>query len=111
MARKGPIKIPGRGERIKPQHDYEFIESMTKILLKDVTLDLDCREWGAIRVWREEKDLGPFELSNQDLRDKAAEFHPMYGREIAQALALMPRVTAVEWVNQFGDGVVIYTEW
>lgn len=92
-------------EEQKAFHGFAFVESMTRIVV-------GLNE-GAIRVWREEKDLGPYEISNQDLHDKVFDLYNVgtFPRIIAVEVAKMPRVTAVEWTDRKGCGGVIYVSW
>jgi hypothetical protein len=76
------------------------IESMTRIHLPHHT----------IRVWRDEATSG---YNNEDLLETAdAEW--LVGRSPGQvfvALLVMARVSAVEMVDERGNGSVVYTNW
>jgi hypothetical protein len=89
----------------KADHGFAFVESMTRIPMSV--------SGAVIRVWREESDLGPYQLANMDLREVAYKMgnQGTFLRVIAVELAKMPRVTAVEWLDENGDGGVIYGEW
>ena len=85
-----------------------IIESMTTI---------HAGEW-LIRIWREEEAAPPplEGYPNQDLQAMA--MSKTYGSKemptcfmVAEALAELPRVNAVEVKDAFGNGVVIYTDW
>lgn len=70
--------------------------------------DAPCEVITIAQVWRDEKDDGPWMLSNMDLLKEARKYHPSYVREIARALIEMDRVARVEVVCYFtGEGIEI----
>jgi hypothetical protein len=79
---------------------YAVVESMTRIRLAK----------GAVRVWRDQGSLENFDTwDNDDLR--RAIRRNMTTREIVEALTALPRVAAIEVLDDDGNGVVIYPEW
>lgn len=84
------------------QKEYEFVESVTKLR----------HPQGPLRVWRKQFTIEA-SYNNNDL---CALFNALYIddvsiSEIARQLAAVDRVTAVEVLNNEGDGIVFYREW
>jgi len=79
---------------------FPVIESMTKILTGSFV----------VRVWRSEKEVSN-DYDNQDLVVRALSVEPVSRESLVEALSVMPRVAAIEVVNQYGNGVVAYVEW
>lgn len=88
------------GKVIEPP--FACIESMTKIGLHNCT----------VRVWRKEIKV----LDSYDNSDVVA-FAEGYSStnystsDLAEAIARLPRVSAVEVLDIQGNGIVIYPEW
>lgn len=78
-----------------------IIESMTKI---SVTAGVH------VRVWRNEESVQS-EYDNSDLIDAVKENSDKDLNHIAEILSMMPRVNAVEALNDSGNGVLIYPSW
>lgn len=100
-------------------HPYDAVESITKFILTDHLLK---ERVTVIRVWREQEDMKPTRLSNMDLYDAIKDMSPMYRREIAEKIAAMPRVNAVEVSPyecvgdpergvEWSDGIILYVNW
>lgn len=106
-----PVKIKG------PRHTYDFVESMTRFVVRQdqvfgTTPKDEKEEVTFVRVWREENEVrSSYDETNEDLLAVVRKFDPFARKEIAEALANMPRVTAVEVTDEHGCGVVIYSEW
>lgn len=65
-----------------------------------------------IRVWRQEAESFCFNPeSNEDLVAKASELRNESTNTLAQALSDMPRVNAVEVLDQQRQGIVVYNNW
>jgi len=79
---------------------FPVIESMTKILVGSFI----------VRVWRSEKEVSN-DYNNHDLVVRALSVQPVSRESLVEALSVMPRVAAIEVVNQYGNGVVAYVEW
>lgn len=76
-------------------------ESMTRFTVHRFT----------IRIWREEPT--PYEqVNNLDLFQAIACLTPEITEEkAARAILIVPRVNAVEVLNEDGNGVVLYRDW
>ena len=88
-------------------HPYPCIESMT-------TLRVPQEAW-TIRVWREEEELQET-YDNRDLSGAVFEFIRQdvpFRRKmvLAELLAALPRVNAVEVKDADGNGLVVYKNW
>lgn len=86
----------------KKGHGFGRISSVTC-----VTLKWDGREVARVEAWREENDLGPFDLTNVDIHECVAKFHPTAFREIACAVANLPRVIAVKVLTDMDKGIFV----
>lgn len=75
------------------------IESMTSFVIHP------CH----IRVWRQESDVQKT-YDNEDIIAAVVAFGSRNIVEIAQLVAVMPRVNAVE-VTSNGQGILIYPDW
>lgn len=70
----------------------------------------------AIRVWRQEGNLTVRDIQNQDLfgvsfdmdRNAKEWTDPVV---IAESFLIIPRVNAVEVIDEDGDGIVAYKDW
>lgn len=63
------------------------------------------------RIWRNEESLErALRPDNSDL-EEVARSACFNAESLLQALAAMPRVAAVEVLNEGRDGVVIYNDW
>lgn len=79
-------------------------ESMTRLHIND----------HSVRVWRTEKSLADAAAaSNEDLRilAKAMEEKISGAHQIAEMIAVLPRVAAIEVLDYKGDGVLHYPDW
>lgn len=101
--------------------DFAVIESMLRIELRLYPKDpplLICR------IWRNEEDI-EIAFSNEDLRRAAESCFRMTMARLAgrtdatlitrrvllRTLGKMPRVNAVEIVDECGNGAVVYSSW
>ena len=78
-----------------------IIESMTRITLPNKTY---------IRVWRNEDTLQD-SYNNSDLNSMANRNTHLTLSQLAEKIAEMPRVNAVEVLAVDGEGVLIYPSW
>jgi hypothetical protein len=62
----------------------------------------------SIRIWRQEELTGP--INNVDLL-KVLEKEFSSAQDIADFLIELPRVNAVEVLNHFGEGIILYNNW
>jgi cell division septal protein FtsQ len=84
--------------------DFEVIESRA-------TFELHNPRY-TVRVWRTELELKDcYERQNLDIYNAARANHDLGPVAIIKAVAKLPRVSAVEVTNQFGNGLVVYPEW
>lgn len=65
------------------------------------------------RIWRTESDLA--HVNNEDLQDLGLELNarwePPEINDVAERLAALDRVSAVEVLDYYGNGVLIYPDW
>lgn len=86
---------------------YPCIESMTRIELP----------FGRImRIWRDETENGiDFKIANLDVTIATERYltdnNIFDGNELLKIIAAMPRVSAVELIDSYGNGTVIYVTW
>jgi hypothetical protein len=86
------------------EHPYACVESVTLIECKDENQQVIS----IARVWRKQRKVQPYDLEDMVLFEEAGKFHPMYVTQIAEALAKVERVTAVEVTRASdGKGIVI----
>lgn len=78
-----------------------IIESMTRITLPNKTY---------IRVWRNEEQLLD-QYNNNDIKTVANLNVHLTITQLAEKIAAMPRVNAVEVLTGDGEGVLIYPSW
>lgn len=78
-----------------------IIESMTRITLPDKTY---------IRVWRNEDEVKDT-YDNSDLHTMTKMNPHLTMSQLAEKIATMPRVNAVEILTGDGAGVLIYPSW
>lgn len=89
------------------------IESMTRCVWK----------WGfrtfVVRVWRQEETLDKHDNNDilylvmdrtKSLLDDTDDKQPPY-KQLIEDIAKLPRINAIEIVDENGNGVVLYTEW
>jgi hypothetical protein len=91
------------------ENEKRVIESMTQIV--------DRHGGFRVRVWRQEDSLRSV-YNNEDILEKVqswTEFKKTIGgwfsHELADFILKMERVNAVEVVDKFGNGIVLYSEW
>jgi len=98
-----------RGKILLPAvHEPVRIRSITRFTLDGTA---PCETITVVQVWREEKDEGPYHLSNMDLEKEARRYHPTAYSVIAHALLEMDRVVKVEAVCYFtGSGIELSKE-
>lgn len=82
-----------------------LIESMTRIEMRKPNV--------VIRVWRQEESFDTMNRhSTQGDVMNALSATELNGfNEIASAVLALERVNAVEVLDQYGDGVVLYKDW
>lgn len=94
-------------------HKYPCLESITALAC--------APEYWTIRVWREETELAEkydqrdlFAAVQVFLHRKDADGNPEPVRKkvvLAEMLAALPRVNAVEVKDDHGNGLVVYVNW
>lgn len=91
------------------RREYPCVESMTRLKLYGGFV---------VRVWRDESRVGKYD--NSDLHEVADEIKEarledghVYSQPhlVARRFAEAPRVSAVEVLDESGDGIVVYVTW
>ncbi len=104
-------------ENVSPSKPFAVIESMTRLECWGHPYEDDphpLNHWKAkIRVWREEDRVqGYYPITKQELQDVLNQVSPRSFKNIAETLARVPRVNAVEVLDSLsGEGPLVYPEW
>lgn len=84
--------------------EYKSVRSVTCL-----TLEWMNKEVTRVEVEREQVELGEFDLADMDIIEAVKSLHPTYIKEIADALAYLPRVKRIK-ITRVSDGKGIVIE-